>query len=86
MTHPDAAWSPFNYIGPAGVEGDPCRHYGTRKRIGPYSRSKTFMLLVDSCVWCGHVLRTAEDVSWEQYIWLRRSNSRGDAVGGGQQP
>jgi hypothetical protein len=78
MSHPDTAWSPNRYVGPRGVEGDPCRHYGQRQRVGPYSKAKTFMLLVDSCCWCGHIMRTAEDVSWQEYFWIRRSNARGD--------
>lgn len=75
MMHPDVAWS-LTYEAPAGIAGDPCRHtHGTRCRVGPTSRRRSFMILVDSCGWCGRVLRTAEDVTWQEYAWLRRRNA-----------
>lgn len=71
-------WS-STYFSPAGVEGEPCRHHVMmRQRIGPYSRSKTFMILVGSCGWCGRIVRSYEDLSWQQYIWVRRLNQRED--------
>jgi len=59
--HPATAFSPY-YELPAGVPSDPCRHYGRRCRVGSTSRSSR-MILVDTCAWCGHVMRTAEEIS-----------------------
>jgi hypothetical protein len=73
MSHPDAAWSPY-YLAPLGVDDDPCRHYASRKRVGPTSRKRTFMILVDECGRCGRVLRSIEPLSWREYDWLRRLN------------
>lgn len=73
--HPDTAWSPW-YASPVGVDGEPCRHYGIRMRVGPTSRKRTFMILVDNCARCGRILRSARDLSWKEYEWVRRSNAR----------
>lgn len=75
MSHPDAAWSPFEYVGPAGLEIEPCRHSSRRMRVGPTGRRAT-SILADSCGLCGRVVRTVRDVSWQEYIWLRRWNAR----------
>lgn len=71
---PDAAWSSY-YVAPRGVDDDPCRHKPlTRKRIGPTSRKRAWMILVDECGWCGRVVRSAEPLTWKQYDWIRRLN------------
>lgn len=71
--HPDTSWSPY-YTAPAGIVGEECRHYPQRKRVGPTSRRRNWMILVDACPRCGFVLRAAQDLSWKQYDWLRRWN------------
>jgi len=30
-------------------------------------------------VWCGPVMRTAEEISWREYDWLRRWNRQLEA-------
>lgn len=72
--HPDIAWS-RNYVAPAGLPGEPCRHFaGRRMKVGP-TGSKRFMILADTCGWCGHVMRSAQDLSWQEYSWVRRLNA-----------
>lgn len=44
--------------------------------IGPTSRRRGFMILVDQCGWCGRILRSAEELTWRQYDWVRRINAR----------
>lgn len=74
MTHPDAAWTIY-YLSPDGVEGEPCRHWSNRSRVGSTSRYSR-MILVDACSRCGRILRCAEDLSWREYDWMRRINRR----------
>lgn len=63
--HPDSAWSPW-YSAPVGIEGERCRH-------GPGQRMR---VLVDSCGWCGRIMRSVHDLSWREYDWVRRWNRR----------
>ena len=71
MLHPGGR----NYHAPQGITGEVCRHSSQRRRLGP-SNGK-FMVLADSCGWCGRILRSAQDLTWPQYIWIRRWNQRG---------
>jgi hypothetical protein len=50
-----------------------CRFY-TRKRVGPTSRKKTWMILVDTCR-CGQV-KPIEDLTPAQASWVQRWNLR----------
>ena len=61
---------------PAGVDWDPCRHFLRRVRVGPTGGRKRFMLLVDSCAHCSRIMRSAYDLSWREYDWVRRWNLR----------
>lgn len=78
--HPDSAWS-LEYIGPRGLAGESCRHSYQRMGIGPYpgGRHKRFMFTADVCGWCGHILRSVRDISWQEYFWARRANATKDA-------
>ena len=71
-------WS-STYFAPVGIDGDPCRHSLVRQRVGPTSKSKSFMILVDCCGRCGRIVRSQQDLSWQQYIWVRRLNWRYEA-------
>ena len=75
MSHPDIAWTPY-YTAPRGVENDWCCHTTwNRMRVGPTSRRRAFMILVDSCGWCGRILRSHQDLTWREYDWVRRVNA-----------
>lgn len=76
MTHPDAAWSPICYMAPKGVPSEACRHSPQRMRIGPTGNKKRWMICVDKCGYCGHIMRAIGDLTWPQYDWIRRSNKR----------
>lgn len=73
--HPDAAWHPFDYTAPRGLDEEPCRHAPRRMRVGP-TGSRRYSILADSCGRCGRILRTYTDVSWPEYTWVRRWNAR----------
>jgi len=65
------------YIAPTGLKDETCAHiFLRRERVGPTSRKKSWMVLVDTCYRCGRHGRSAEDLTWPQYVWLRRWNSR----------
>lgn len=73
MSHPDAAFSD-TYVAPHGLDDEPCRHSVRRQRSGPTSKM-SFMITVDSCGWCGRILRSVHDLTWQQYFWVRRWNA-----------
>lgn len=75
MSHPDSAWSPY-YVGPVGIgEDEPCLHVSTRMSVGPNSRKRRFWIQSDNCLRCGRILRSARDLSWREYDWVRRWNN-----------
>jgi hypothetical protein len=45
-------------------------NYHKRERIGPTSRLRGWLILVDRCA-CGKY-RPVHSVTWDQYTWLRR--------------
>ena len=74
--HPDAAFSRF-YVGPRGLDDERCNHSLRRCSVGPTSRRKRFTIIVDQCRKCGRIVRTVgKDLTWPEYIWLRRINKR----------
>ncbi len=58
-----------------------CGHFSRRERVGPTSRRRTWMILVDSCRRCNRIVRTAgvDHLTWEQYSWVRRWNAAQDS-------
>lgn len=49
-------------------------HSRRRQKAGPTGR-KNWMILVDSCPWCG-VMRPIQTTTYEQRDWLRRWNRK----------
>jgi hypothetical protein len=76
MGHPDAAWNPNYYEAPIGLgDNEPCRH--VIKRVSSTSTGRArYSILGDSCSYCGRIMRSAVDISWSDYIWVRRWNQR----------
>lgn len=80
MPHPDEAFSPW-YRLPDGVSDEPCQHaFGDVRVVGPTGNSKMWMIRSENCDRCGRIMRSRQDLSWEQYDWVRRWNRRKDAV------
>jgi hypothetical protein len=75
MSHPDSAFSQW-YSAPDGIEGDPCHHALTRIGVGPTSRRRVWRIAVDQCYRCSRIVRSARDLTWRQYDWIRRWNNR----------
>ena len=74
MNHPDESFSRF-YCATDGLQNEKCLHVARRNRTGPTGR-KTFYVLSDSCERCGRILKTAQDINWKTYFWIRRWNER----------
>lgn len=72
--HPDSAWSPW-YVAPAGLEHEKCQH-GHGRHMRAFVGKKVGSLLVQSCGYCGRILRTPQPITWRQYDWVRRWNAR----------
>jgi len=64
--------------------GPPPGCHTKRCRVGPTSRKKSFMILVDSCHACGFLFPVTRDhdgnpyqfLTYQQARWIERSNRR----------
>lgn len=66
----------FGYVSPKGLRGEPCGCWTTgAERVGP-TCDRIDMFSAATCDRCSRIMRSRQDLSWQQYVWARRWNDR----------